>query len=196
MINHWAVLVCAVFNMLLGAAWYSPFVLPEYLKQENITDGRGHSESQPMKMYGIGFLLVYLMSYNLAFFLGDAGTDWQWGTMAGFLAGFGWAAGHFTSIALFEQKSWRYILINGGYIIIYFTVIGFILGYGGEKPPGAKDEANFFLQALRLSEAILPEPITSADGEDILDFEFGENLHPIYFSSTTGHKKRTPENEY
>ncbi|MCB9237428.1 MAG: DUF1761 domain-containing protein [Flammeovirgaceae bacterium] len=47
---------------------------------------------------------------------------------AGFLTGFGWAAAIFTAIALFEQKSWKYIMINSGYIIVYFTVIGFILG--------------------------------------------------------------------
>lgn len=77
--------------------------------------------------YGISFLLAYLMSYNLAFFLGDVNTDWQWGLTAGFLTGFGWAAAIFTSIALFEQKSWKYIFINGGYIVVYFTAIGLIL---------------------------------------------------------------------
>lgn len=46
--------------------------------------------------------------------MGDANTDWQWGLTAGFLAGFGWAAAIFTVIALFEQKSWKYILINAG----------------------------------------------------------------------------------
>ncbi|HMR43457.1 MAG TPA: DUF1761 domain-containing protein, partial [Saprospiraceae bacterium] len=72
--------------------------------------------------------LSLMMSYNLAFFLGDANTDWQWGMTSGFLTGFGWAAAIFTIIALFEQKSWRYIFINASYIIVYFTVIGLILG--------------------------------------------------------------------
>ena len=47
------------------------------------------------------------MAYNMAAFLGDAETGWQWGLTAGFLTGFGWAAAIFTVIALFEQKSWR-----------------------------------------------------------------------------------------
>ena len=85
-------------------------------------------ESNPIKTHGISFLLAYLMSYNMAFFLGDATTDLQWGTMAGFLTGFGWAAAIFTAIALFEQRSWKYIFIKSGYIIIYFTVIGAIIG--------------------------------------------------------------------
>lgn len=127
-INHFAVLACAVFNMILGAVWYSPALFYNAWKKENNLTDEQLKKANPAKMYVISFILSYLMSYNLAFFLGDANTDWQWGTTAGFLAGFGWAAAIFTTIALFEQKSWKYIFINSGYIIVYFTVIGFILG--------------------------------------------------------------------
>lgn len=127
-INHWAVLACAVFNMILGAIWYSPALFYNAWKRENNLTDEQLKKANPAKMYVLGFLLAYLMSYNLAFFLSDAKTDWQWGATAGFLAGFGWAAAVFTIIALFEQKSWKYIFINSGYIIIYLTVIGLILG--------------------------------------------------------------------
>lgn len=127
-INHWAVLVCAVFNMILGALWYSPVLFYKAWKTENnLTDERLKG-ANPAKIYGISFLLAILMSYNMAFFLSDDSTTFTWGLTAGFLTGFGWAAAIFTAIALFEQKSWKYILINSGYIIIYFTVIGGILG--------------------------------------------------------------------
>jgi membrane protein YdbS with pleckstrin-like domain len=127
-INHWAVLAAAIFNMLLGAIWYSPVMFYNGWKAENqLTDEQLKNANQA-KMYGISFFLAYLMSYNMAFFLGDANTDWQWGLTAGFLTGFGWAAAIFTCIALFEQRSWKYICINSGYIIIYFSVIGLILG--------------------------------------------------------------------
>lgn len=127
-INHWAVLACAVFNLMLGAFWYSPALFYNAWKKENNLTDEVIKKSNPIKTHGISFLLAYVMSYNLAFFLGDAKTDWQWGLTAGFLTGFGWAAAIFAAIALFEQKSWKYIFINGGYITIYFTVIGFILG--------------------------------------------------------------------
>ena len=127
-INHWAVLVCAVFNLILGALWYSPALFFNAWKQENNLSDEQIKAVNPAKTYGITFVLAYLMSYNLAFFLADGQTDWQWGLTAGFLAGFGWCAAIFTIIALFEQKSWRYIFINGGYIVVYFSVIGLILG--------------------------------------------------------------------
>jgi hypothetical protein len=31
-------------------------------------------------------------------------------------------------ISLFERKSWRYVLINGGYLTLALTVMGLILG--------------------------------------------------------------------
>lgn len=127
-INHAAVFVCAVFNMVLGALWYSPAMFYSAWKAENSLSDEAIAAASKGKMYGIGFVLALVMSYNLAFFLADADTDWVWGLTAGFLAGFGWAAAMFTLVALFEQKSWRYIGINGGYIVVYFTVIGFILG--------------------------------------------------------------------
>ena len=80
------------------------------------------------KMYAISFILALVMSYNMAFFLGDTQTNWIWGLTAGFLTGFGFSAMIFTAIALFELKSLKYILINGGYIIVYFSLIGFIIG--------------------------------------------------------------------
>ena len=128
LINHWAVLICALFNLVLGAIWYSPILFYNGWKQSNnLTDEQVKAGNAP-KIYIISFLLAYLMSYNMAFFLGDEKTDGVWGLTAGFLTGFGWAAAIFTCIALFELKSWRYILINSGYIILYFTGIGWILG--------------------------------------------------------------------
>ncbi len=127
-INHWAVLVSAVFSLVLGGLWYSRALFGNAWQKENKLTDEQLQSANPAKTYGLGFLLAYVMSYNLAFFLGEESTTWQWGLAAGFLAGFGWAAAMFTVIALFEQKTWRYILINAGYIVIYFTVIGFILG--------------------------------------------------------------------
>jgi hypothetical protein len=127
-INHLAVLVSALFSLALGALWYSPVMFLNAWKEACKLTDEQLKQSKPAKTFGITFILAYIMSYNLAFFLGDAATDWQWGLMAGFLAGFGWAAAIFTVIALFEQKSWKYIFINGGYIVVYFTTIGFILG--------------------------------------------------------------------
>jgi hypothetical protein len=127
-LNHWAVLVCAFANLALGAIWYSPVMFyRSWLKENKLTEEQ-LKKINPARVYGITLLLSLVMSYNLAFFLGDEKTGMLWGTTAGFLTGFGFAAMIFTVVALFELRSWKYILINGGFITVYFTLIGFILG--------------------------------------------------------------------
>lgn len=127
-INHWAVMVCAIANLALGALWYSPLLFFKAWMKENKFTDEDIKKVNPAKTYSITLLISVIISYNLAFFLGDDKTDMAWGTTAGFFAGFGFSALIFSVVALFEQRSWKYILINGGYITIYFTLIGFILG--------------------------------------------------------------------
>ncbi|HPE57341.1 MAG TPA: DUF1761 domain-containing protein [Bacteroidales bacterium] len=128
-INHWAVIVSAALNLILGAVWYSPALFYNAWKRENNLDDEFiKKNAKPAVTYTLAFILALIISYNLAFFLGDDKTDWQWGMTAGFLAGFGWSTMIFAVIALFEFRSWRYIFINGGYITVYFTLVGLILG--------------------------------------------------------------------
>src|SRR5688572_3667193 len=127
-INHIAVFVCAIANLALGAFWYSPTLFYKAWLKETRLNAEQLEKTNPVKTYVLAFILALVISYNLAFFLGDAQTGAGWGATAGFLAGFGFSALIFAIVALFEQKSWKYIFINGGFITVYFTLIGFILG--------------------------------------------------------------------
>lgn len=128
-INHLAVFVCAIANLFVGAIWYSPLMFYRaWMHANDLTEEKIKANFNPIKTYGITFLFSWVISYNLACFLGDAETDAAWGATAGFLAGFGFSAMVFAVVALFEQRSWKYILINGGYMVVYFTLIGWILG--------------------------------------------------------------------
>lgn len=127
-INHIAVLVCAVMSLVIGGLWWSPLLFAKAWQRENGLTDEQIATGNPLKIFGLTFLLAWIMSYNLAFFLGAPGTTWQWGLTAGLLTGVGWVAAMFLVIALFERRSWKYIAINCGYIIVYFAAIGFILG--------------------------------------------------------------------
>ncbi|MGH9948504.1 MAG: DUF1761 domain-containing protein [Pyrinomonadaceae bacterium] len=126
-INHIAVLVCAVMSLVIGALWWSPLLFAKTWQRETGLSDEQLKEMNPLKTFGLTFVLAYLASYNLAFFLGDAGTTWQWGISAGLLAAV-WAIAMFVIIGLFEQRTFKHMLINCGYIAVYFAVIGFILG--------------------------------------------------------------------
>jgi Protein of unknown function (DUF1761) len=69
-----------------------------------------------------------VMAVNLAMFLNDPKTTLAWGATAGFLAGFGWVAMGMGIVALFERRSLKYVLINGGYLTVALTAMGAILG--------------------------------------------------------------------
>ena len=127
-INHLAVFVCALLSLVVGALWYSPLLFFKAWQRENGLSDEPVAKANPAKTYSLTLILAWIISYNLAFFLGDSKTNWQWGLAAGLLAGAGWAATMFVIISLFEQRSLKYMLINCGYITVYFALIGFVLG--------------------------------------------------------------------
>ncbi len=127
-INHIAVFVCAVLSLVIGGLWYSPFLFQRAWQNAAGISDEQMKNANPLKVFGLTFVLALLMSYNLAAFLGAPGTTWKWGLAAGLLAGVGWVVFQMIIIGLFEQRSWKYLLINSGYVTVYFAVIGLILG--------------------------------------------------------------------
>jgi hypothetical protein len=64
----------------------------------------------------------------LAAFLNDPSIGVKEGTMYGFLTGFGWVSMSIGMIYLFSRYSFKLYLIDAGYQIILYTLIGAILG--------------------------------------------------------------------
>ena len=92
----------------------------------------GSNEPSPPAAGARGFLIAFVLSLvmavNLAMFLNAPGTTLAFGATAGLLAGAGWVATGIGIVALFEHRSWKYVLINGGYLTVALTVMGAILG--------------------------------------------------------------------
>jgi hypothetical protein len=80
------------------------------------------------KIFGLAFVFELIMTFNLALFLNDPAIGASEGALYGFLAGFGWIFFALAVNSLYEQRSWKYITINGGYWVVVFTVTGLILG--------------------------------------------------------------------
>jgi hypothetical protein len=124
-LNLWAILAATVSAFLIGGLWYSPVLFGRAWERAN---GFSESPQASPKVFAISFLLILVMAVNLAMFLNDAKTTAAWGAIAGFLAGFGWAAMGLGVVALFERRSWKYSMINGGYLTVALTLMGLILG--------------------------------------------------------------------
>lgn len=127
-INHLAVLVAALSTFLLGGLWWSPVLFEKAWKQENQFTDEMLKQGNMAKIFGLAFVFSLIMAYNLAFFLGDPEIKAGTGALYGFFTGFGWVAMAIFIIGLFERKSWRYLRINGGYMVVAFTIMGLILG--------------------------------------------------------------------
>ncbi len=127
-VNHLAAIVAALSTFLLGGLWYSPILFGKAWQAENQLSDADLKAGSPLKIFGLSFICSLIMSYNLAFFLADPAVDLARGSLYGLLTGLGWVAMGIFIIGLFEHKSWRYLLINGGYMTIAFTIMGAILG--------------------------------------------------------------------
>jgi len=126
-INYLAVLVSALAFFAIGSLWYSPLLFAKAWIKELGFENEEPSKSNMVKTFGVSFLLMLVMAFNLAAFIGN-GMGWQFGLTAGALTGIGWVALAIGINYLFERKSFRIWLINAGYMAVSFSAMGAIIG--------------------------------------------------------------------
>ncbi len=131
LINWFSVLVTSLVGFVIGPLWFGPLFGNKWL--ELIGKTRDDFKDSSMWTMLFAFIFQFIMAACLAmFFYGDPATTTAIGGGAGafygFLTGFGWVAMAFAVSALFELRSWGYIILHGCYWIIVFTLMGLILG--------------------------------------------------------------------
>lgn len=125
-INYLAVGVAAISSFFIGGLWYSPLLFQKQWMKENGFSEEDLKSGNMLVIFLTSLLCSLIISINLAAFLGpDASISW--GAGAGALAGFGWVAMGYAVTYSFERKSIRLWLINAGYHVLSFTLMGTIL---------------------------------------------------------------------
>lgn len=131
-VNIWAILAATLSTFLVGWLWYGPLFGKTWMTVVGMTEEQ-IQKGNMAKIFGLAFIFEFIMAFNLAMFLTgspeaaeqiNAGT----GALYGFLTGFGWIFFALAVNSLYEQRSWKYILINGGYWSVAFTMMGLIIG--------------------------------------------------------------------
>ena len=125
-INWLSVTLAAVSAFLLGGIWYGPVFGKAWMIEFGFTE-EDLKKRNPGKTFGISLILSFIAALNLEMFIG-ADADIAFGGMAGFMAGLGWVAALLGIIYLFEMRSLKAFIINGGYCILALTLMGIILG--------------------------------------------------------------------
>jgi hypothetical protein len=125
--NYPAIFLAAAVSFVIGGAWYSPLLFEKAWLQEAGLDEARLRSARLGKVFALSFVCALVMAFNLAAFLGAKATL-SFGAFAGFATGLGWVAMSLGTIYLFEQRSLRLWLINSGYQIVSYTLMGALIG--------------------------------------------------------------------
>lgn len=134
-INLWAVLVCAIFQFLLGGIWYAPLFGKAWQKEAGLSDEQ--LKSGAAKAFILAFVTSFIMAYVLAHIIGFY-NGWATvnnipyggildGVQAGFYTWLGFVATVLLMNNLFERRSLKFYLINALYQLISLIGMGIIL---------------------------------------------------------------------
>ena len=125
--NFAAVVVAALLSFAVGGLWYSPLLFAKaWMKECGFTEAQ--QRQAPMgRIFGLSALAALVMAFTLAAFIGPK-ASLAFGLFAGAAAGIGWVAMSLGVIYLFEQRSFKLWLINSGYQVVSYTLMGGLLG--------------------------------------------------------------------
>lgn len=126
-LNYWAVLTAALSAFLIGGAWYSSALFGKpWMTANGLTDAdlrRGNI----VLIFGGSFTLALISALAMSLLIRRSPT-FPFGVIAGALVGLCWVGTAFGVTYLFERKPLVLFVINAGYHLVTFTVMGAILG--------------------------------------------------------------------
>ncbi len=155
--NLIAVLVASLVTLLVGFVWYNPKVFGTiWMKETGMTEEKA-KKSNMIKIFGLTIFYSLLLSSAVPMLVihqmgalgmiggpnladkalpsytsfmadyGDAFRTFKHGALHGFMSGLFMILPITAINGLFEQKSWKYILITAGYWIVSLTIMGGII---------------------------------------------------------------------
>jgi hypothetical protein len=126
-LNWLAIVAATVAPFFVGFVWYNPNVFGKaWMKESGMTEEKAKSGNMG-KVFGSAFVMSFILIVNMAMMFGTeiGATD---GALYGFLTGFGFVAMGIGVNAMYEQRSFKYIIINGGYWMVSLAISGYVLG--------------------------------------------------------------------
>ena len=133
-INYFAVVAAAASSIVLGFLWYGPLFGKPWMammgcNEESMKKAKEKGMGSTFALMILGSLVMsYVMAYSLIFasaYLKASGASA--GLMAGFWNWLGFVAPVVMGAQLWEGKPWKLFLIQGGYYLVSFCLMGVIL---------------------------------------------------------------------
>jgi Protein of unknown function (DUF1761) len=155
--NWMALIVASLTTLAIGTIWYNPKVFGTiWMKEAGLSDESMKKGSMPM-IIGLTVLYSLMITIiintivihqwnafamiggtfdatktkpSFTAFMNDYGTAFRsftHGALHGFMTGVFFALPMIAINSLFERRSWKYILVHGGYWIVTLTIMGAII---------------------------------------------------------------------
>jgi hypothetical protein len=123
-LNHWAVIVAALFQWFLGALWYSPplFAKPWAAMLGIKMDGEKKGLATGMIASILCDLLLSFVLAHLVLWSGAA--TFAMGCLVGFIAWAGFIVGPNVPQGIYERRPFKLFAINGGYWLVALVLSG------------------------------------------------------------------------
>ncbi|BCY28297.1 DUF1761 domain-containing protein [Flavobacterium okayamense] len=151
--NPIAVFVAALSTFLVGFIWYNPKVFGTIWMQESGMTEEKAKQGNMAKIFGLTLIYSVLIAFMMPQFVihqvgalqlvggnledpsfieylkdkQDVFRTFKHGALHGFMLGLLFILPITAINGLFEQKSWKYMLVTGGYWIVSLTIMGSII---------------------------------------------------------------------
>jgi len=126
--NHWAILVSALMQWLLGAAWYSPALFAKpWMAMVFVRQDSTKKNSMILGMIAsfIGSLVTSLMLAHVVLWSGAPGA--AAGALIGFIMWLGFIAAPLAASYIYEGRPFKLFAINTGYWLVCLLASGILL---------------------------------------------------------------------
>lgn len=126
-VNWLSVILAALSAFAIGSLWYSPVLFGKtWQKEIALSDSDMKNANMPL-IFGTSFVLNLISALVLDMFIGKEASAGV-GIVAGFLVGIAWVATSIGINYMFARKSLKLYFIDAGYFVVFFPVMGLILG--------------------------------------------------------------------
>ena len=125
-INWLSVLVATASSFVLGGLWYGPLFQKPWMQATGMTKEKGAQASMALTFGGTAVLNL-LIAIAIALLAGPH-AGWKMGLHTGLFSSLFFVATSIGVIYLFEQRPLRLWLINAGYQVVNFCIMGSIIG--------------------------------------------------------------------
>jgi len=126
-VNWLSVIVATLVSFGVGSLWYTPATFGTiWMKEVGLDREKAGKANMPL-IFGTTFVLQFIASLGLELFLGKDATLLS-GIASGAIVSLVWIGTSFGTTYLFTQKSLKLYLIDVGYYLTLYLIMGAILG--------------------------------------------------------------------